>query len=162
MTVKDLLKMSHEDLDALFKTLKSGPIPDGLAKGTAIIGAGRSFSDEIAQLINIFAWQGKVFDAKRGVLVNKILPFGLKAIVATVSKAPSLIDQKECILIDYSATSLIAQRVRDEIRLIAPKMYLGKVYWERKPLVHFALELPEASTDASSRRRTRPVARRRR
>lgn len=162
MTVKDLLKMSHEDLDALFKTLKSGPIPDGLAKGTAIIGAGRSFSDEIAQLINIFAWQGKVFDAERRVLVNKILPFGLKAIVATVSKAPSLIDQKECILVDYSNTSLIAQRVRDEIRLIAPKMYLGKAYWDRRPLVHFALELPDAPSRAPSPRRKRPVVRRRR
>jgi hypothetical protein len=142
MTVKDLLKMSHDDLDALFKTLKSGPIPDGLAKGTAIIGAGRSFSDEIAQLVNIFAWQGKVFDAKRRVLRNKILPFGLQAIVATVSKAPSLVDQTECILIDYSNTSLIAQRVRDEVRRIAPKLYLGKVYWDGRPLIHFALELP--------------------
>ena len=142
MNVKDLLKMSHADLDALFRTLESGPIPDGPAKGTAIIAAGSVFSEDIAALVNIFAWQGKVFDSKRGVLRNKILPIGLNAIVATVYKDPSWIDQKECIVIDYSDTSLVAQWVRDEIRLISPGFYLGKVYWDRKPLIHFALELP--------------------
>jgi hypothetical protein len=141
MDAKDLLKMSHADLDALFKTLDSGPIPNGPAKGTAIIAAGSAFSDELAELVNIFAWQGKVFDAKRGVLRNKILPFGLNAIVATVYKDPSWIDQKECIAIDYSDTSLVAKWIRDEIRLISPGFYLGKVYWDRKPLIHFALEL---------------------
>ena len=142
MNVKDLLKMSHADLDALFRTLESGPIPDGPAKGTAIIAAGSVFSEDIAALVNIFAWQGKVFDSKRGVLRNKILPIGLNAIVATVYKDPSWIDQKECIVIDYSDTSLVAQWVRDEIRLISPGFYLGKVYWDRKPLIHFALDLP--------------------
>jgi hypothetical protein len=35
----------------------------------------------------------------------------------------------------------VVQWVRDEIRLIAPQLYLGKVYWAKKPLpVHFALE----------------------
>jgi hypothetical protein len=35
----------------------------------------------------------------------------------------------------------VAQWVRDEIRLISQGLYLGKVYWDRKPLIHFALEL---------------------
>ena len=91
-------------------------------------------------MVSLFAWQGKVFDAKRGVLRNKILPFGLNAIVATVYKDPSWIDQRECIVIDYSDTSLVAKWVRDEIRMISPGFYLGKVYWDRKPLIHFALE----------------------
>jgi hypothetical protein len=142
MYVKDLLKMSSADLDALFKTLESGPIPDGAAKGTAIIAAGSAFTDELAELVNIFAWQGKVFDPKRGVLRNKILPIGLNAIVATVYKDPSWFDQKECIVIDYSDTSLVAKWVRDEIRMVSPGLYLGKVYWDHKPLIHFALELP--------------------
>jgi len=140
MDVKELLKKSHDDLDVLFKTLESGPIPDGQAKGTAIIAGGSSYSDELADLVNIFAWQGKVFDAKRGVLRNKILPFGLNAIVATVYKDPSWIDKKECIAIDYSDTSLVAKWVRDEIRMISPGFYLGKVYWDGKSLIHFALQ----------------------
>jgi hypothetical protein len=34
---------------ALFKSLESGPIPDGPAKGTAIIAPGSSFNDELAE-----------------------------------------------------------------------------------------------------------------
>jgi hypothetical protein len=140
--VKNLLKMSHADLDTLFRSLDSGPVPDGPAKGTAIIAAVSAIVDELAEFISLFAWQGKVFDAKRGVLTNKILPFGLNAIVATVFKDPSWLDQKECLAIDYSQTSLVAKWIRDEIRQVSPTLYLGKVYWDRKPLIHFALEFP--------------------
>jgi len=80
-----------------------------------------------------------VFDARRGVLTNHILSVGLNAIVATVYKDPSWLDQKECIAIDYSQTSLVAKWVRDEIRQLADGMYLGKVYWDGRPLIHFAL-----------------------
>lgn len=140
MTVRELLEMSQAALDDLFKAAEPGPIPDGEAKGTAIIAPGTRFSDEIAQLVSVFAWQGKVFDAERGVLRNHILPFGLKAIVATVYLGDSWLDQKPCIVIDYSDTSLIASRVRDEIRLIEPGLYLGKVYWGEKRAIDFALE----------------------
>jgi hypothetical protein len=54
--------------------------------------------------------------------------------------ANSLADGKPCIVLDYSKTSMVAQRVRDEIRLIAPNTYLGKVYWDNKPTIHFALQ----------------------
>jgi hypothetical protein len=140
MNAQDLLRKSNAELDDLFKSLESGPIPDGAAKGTAIIAPGTSYSNELAELVNIFAWQGKVFDAKRNVLRNKILPIGLNAIVATVYKEKSWLDQKECIVIDYSETSLVAKWVRDEIRMIDPKLYLGKVYWDGKAAIHFALE----------------------
>jgi hypothetical protein len=60
--------------------------------------------------------------------------------VATVYKDPSWFDKKECIVIDYSETSLVAKWVRDEIRMISPGFYLGKVYWDGKPLIHFALQ----------------------
>jgi hypothetical protein len=74
------------------------------------------------------------------VLRNRILPFGLNAIIAKVYKAPSWLDGKECIALDYSATSLLAHWIRDEIRLIAPRLYLGKVYWSKKRLIDFAIE----------------------
>jgi hypothetical protein len=98
------------------------------------------FSPDIANAINIFAWQGKTFDGKHGVLRNRISVLGLNAIVAEVYKGPSWLDQKECIILDYSKTSTVAQWVRDEIRQIGPKLYLGKVYWKDKRLIDFALE----------------------
>jgi hypothetical protein len=138
--VQQLLKMSQEQLDALFTASPAGEIPDGEAEGTAIVAPGTAYSANIAKFINNFAWQGKVFDAKKGVLRNKILPLGLNAIIAKVYKGESWLDRKQCIVLDYSDTSLLAQWIRDEIREISPGVYLGKVYWGKQRLIDFALE----------------------
>ena len=135
-----LLSMSQTQLDDLFRASPPGDIPNGSAKGTAIIAPGTAYSPSIAEVINLFGWQGKVFDAQKGLLKNKILMFGLEAIVARVYKAPSWLDDKECIVLDYSDTSVVAHYIRDEIRLIGPNFYLGKVYWDRKRLIDFCLQ----------------------
>jgi hypothetical protein len=140
VTVDDLLGMQQKQLDDLFSAHEAGPIPDGEGEGTAIIAPGTPRSKTLARMVNHFAWQGKVFDSKHGTLRNHILPFGIRAIVAQVYKDKSLLDGKECIVLDYSQTSTLAGWVRDEIRLIAPKLYLGKVYAHEKRLIDFALE----------------------
>lgn len=139
--VQQLLRMSQQDLDALFTASDAGPIPEGEADGTAIIAPGTIYSLEIATFIKYFAWQGKVFDPAAGQLKNRIGPFGLNAVIANIYKAPSWLDGKECIVLDYSQTSVVAHWIRDEIRLIqAPGLYLGKVYWDKDRLIHFALQ----------------------
>ena len=142
--VAQLLKMTQTELDDLFKASAAGPIPDGQADGTAIIAPGTVYSAEIATLIGYFAWQGKVFDAKAGYLKNRILPLGINAIVAKVYKAPSWLDGKECIVLDYSETSVVAHWIRDEIRLISPQFYLGLVYFDKTRLINFALKFQAA------------------
>jgi hypothetical protein len=146
MTPADLMRMTQAQLDDLFKSKAAGAIPNGEAKGTAIIAPGTVFSSEIAEFVSVFAWQGKTFDGKRGVLTNRILPLGLNAIVAEVYKDPSWLDGQECIVLDYSKTSLVAHWIRDEIRQIEANLYLGKVYWDRKRLIDFCLEFPAAQT----------------
>lgn len=138
--IERLMDMSQKDLDALFSSVPAGDIPEGEAEGTAIIAPGTRFSPLIARFINSFAWQGKVFDAQKGVLRNRILPFGLNAIIAKVYKDKSWLDGKECIVLDYSETSLVAQWIRDEIRAISPGVYLGKVYWDGARLIDFVLD----------------------
>ena len=139
--VSQLLKMSQAELDALFTQSEVGPIPDGQAEGTAIVAPGSNFSQNIAKFVSVFAWQGKVFDANAGLLRNRIGPFGLNAIIAKVYKAPSWLDGKECIVLDYSETSMLTHWIRDEIRLIEPPgLYLGKVYWDKARLIDFALQ----------------------
>ncbi|MGH8796736.1 MAG: hypothetical protein ACREXI_06745 [Caldimonas sp.] len=135
-----LMAMSQSELDDLFRASPAGPIPNGPAKGTAIIAPGTTFSPAIAEVINHFGWQGKVFDAEKGVLKNRILVFGFEAILAKVYKGPSWLDNKECIVLDYSETSLLAHYVRDEIRLVGPGFYLGKVYWAKDRLIDFCLQ----------------------
>ena len=138
--VPKLMKMSQAELDELFTKSPTGEIPDGEAEGTAIVAPGTNFSPDMARIVSLFAWQGKSFDAKKGQLKNRILPFGLNAIIARVYKAPSWLDGKECIVLDYSDTSLVAQWIRDEIRQIGPGLYLGKVYWNKTRLMDFALK----------------------
>lgn len=139
-SVPQLLKMTQVQLDELFTKSTAGKIPDGEADGTAIVAAGTKYSGEIAKLVNHFAWQGKVFDGKKGLLKNRILAFGFHAIIARVYKGPSWLDGKKCIVLDYSDTSYVAHWIRDEIRQIGPGLYLGKVYWDKKRLFDFALK----------------------
>jgi hypothetical protein len=139
-----LLSMSQQELDELYSSSPAGDIPNGEGHGTAIISPGTIFTPEIAALINTFAWQGKTFDAAHGTLTNRILPFGLNAIIAQVYKSQSWFDGKECIVLDYSQTSLVAEHIRDEIRQIGPGMYLGVVYWHKTRTMNFALRFPTA------------------
>jgi hypothetical protein len=134
------MAMTQDQLDDLFKGSAAGDIPNGEAKGTAIISPGTRYSEEIAEIVSHFAWQGKTFHADKGYLKNKILAFGIEAIVAKIYKAPSWLDGKECIVLDYSDTSLLAHWIRDEIRTIGPNLYLGKVYWGKKRLIDFCLQ----------------------
>ena len=137
---RQLLTLSQRQLDELFSASAAGRVPDGEATGTMIIAPGTSLSPAIARLISLFAWQGKIFDAAQGVLRNRILPFGVSAVSARVYKEASWLDGKECIVLDYSESSLVARQIRDEIREISPGVYLGKVYWGRRRLIDFALE----------------------
>jgi len=142
VTIPDLLKMSQAQLDQLFTNSPPGEIPNGEAEGTAIIAPGTELEETAAKFIHLFAWQGKVFDAATRHLKNKILPMGLKAIIAEIYPAKSWFDGNDCIVLDYSKTSLLAHYIRDEIRQVGPGVYLGIVYWGKKKLIDFALKFP--------------------
>ena len=139
-TVAQLLNMSSDSLDNLFRESLPGDIPNGEAQGTAILAPGTKYTEEIAEMVNHFAWQGKNFDAATGTLKNRILPLGLSAILAKVYRGESWLDKKDCIVLDYSETSMLAHWIRDEIRTIGPGMYLGVVYWDTTKLIHFVLQ----------------------
>ena len=148
MEIADLMKMSQPELDELFKKSPPGPIPAGDSSGTAVVWPGTFWSRLIARFVHDFAWQGKVFtmnpDGKGATLQNKITVAGVQAIVARVYYTPSWLDGKECIVLDYSKTSLFARKIRDEIRLVdeGNRIYLGKVWWGKKRLIDFALQFP--------------------
>lgn len=141
-----LLKMSQAQLDDLFRNSSAGNIPCGEGMGTAIIDPGTKLSEIAARFVHIFAWQGKVFDPEKGVLRNEILPIGIQAIVAKVYRGASWFDQKECVVLDYSQTSLVAHWIRDEIREVAPGLYLGVVFWDKNKLINFTLDFRHHET----------------
>jgi hypothetical protein len=141
--VPDLLDMPERELEELFRKSPAGEVPDGEADGTVLVAPGTNLSDPAAKLLHLVAWKGKVFDREKGELSNEIGPLGLKAIRAKVYKEASWLDGKEAIILDYSETSLVAQWIRDEIREVAPRLYLGLVFWERAKILHFALKFDE-------------------
>ena len=140
ITVSRLLDMSQDELDELFRTSPPGEIPDGEGAGTAIVGPGTPLADIAAKVVQQVAWQGKVFDRAGGVLRNKVGPVGSEEIIARVYPENSWFDQKPCTVLDYSQTSEVAQKIRDEIREIAPQTYLGIVYIGDQKTINFALE----------------------
>jgi hypothetical protein len=138
-TARDLLRMSQSELDDLFRRSPPGAIPNGDTRGTAIIFPGTRAGWLKARFARWLAWRGKVFDPRRRTLVNKITMFDIRAIKARVYPAISWFDGREAIILDYSKTSLVARKIRDEMREVAPDLYLGQVYWGRARICNFAL-----------------------
>lgn len=149
MQMSDLMAMSQAQLDELFRRSPPGPIPEGDSQGRAIICPGTFWARLIARCVHDLAWQGKVFtkdpDGQGATLQNKVTVAGVQAIVARVYLTKSWLDGNDCIVLDYSKTSLFARKIRDEIRLVdaAGKLYLGKVWWGKKRLIDFALQFPK-------------------
>ena len=143
LDLPDLLKMEKEELDELFRQSPAGELPDGDADGIVLVEPGSEISGFSSRIIHLVAWRGKVFRRAKGDLKNKILPLGIKAVRAKVYKDPSWFDGKETIVLDYSKTSFLARKVRDEIREVSPGVYLGLVFWERDKIALFALKFSQ-------------------
>lgn len=140
VTLGDLTTMSLAELDDLFRRSPMGEIPDGDAEGTAIVAPGTELEGPILWFARWLAWRGKVFDRSRATLLNKVGPFGLHLIRARVYIAPSWFDGRPCIVLDYSKTSLLASKVRDEIREVSPGTYLGIVFYSGQKTINFVLQ----------------------
>jgi hypothetical protein len=128
------------ELGELFRSGTAGAIPDGHGKGTVLVGTGGRAARVAAALCYAVAWRGKVVNAREARLKNIVTPLRIQAIEAAVYKQDSWYDGETCIVLDYSRTSLLARRVRDEIREIAPGVFLGLVFWGRRHVLDFALD----------------------
>ncbi len=143
-TLTDLTRMSQGQLDELFHTSPPGGLPDGDAVGTAIVAPDTPVEGPVMWFARWLAWQGKVFRRSHGDLLNKVGPFGWHLIRAKVYPDQSWFDGQPAIILDYSKTSLVAHLVRDEIREVAPGMYLGIVYYGRLKTINFVLQFASA------------------
>lgn len=138
-TERVLLSMTNAELDRLFRASPAGVVPDGTMRGTVLALPGSPLAQPVAALTYAFLWQGKVVDRRRGVLKNRITPVRLRSIKALVSPAPSWVDARPCVVLDYSRTSTVARLVRDELRLVGPHLYLGVVWLSRRRVLWFTL-----------------------
>jgi hypothetical protein len=141
LTAHDLPSMRGKQLDALFANAPAGETPVGKGSGQALMATGTIAARPLLMITRLLAWQGKLFDGPSHTLRNLISPFGFKAITADVYVDASLLDGHPCIVLDYSKTSRVAGWVRDEIREVAPGLYIGLVYAGTRRLpIRFSLE----------------------
>ena len=138
----DLERLTNHELDDIFRASPAGELPAGVVRGRAYVFNGTKACRIIAKLAYWFAWQGKKLDPDRRGLVNRITPLRLPLIRATVYHGSSWVDDKECTVIDYSKTSVVARMVRDETRLVSPGLHLGVVWLWRRRVAWFSLRAP--------------------
>ncbi len=135
-----LIAATRPELARLFSSGRAGEVPDGRGRGTVLLGTGGLTARVAAGLSYALVWRGKVVNARAARLLNILTPLQVEAIEAMIYKQESWYDGAPCIVLDYSKTSFAARRIRDEIREIAPGVYLGIVFWGRRHVLDFALD----------------------
>jgi len=123
-TLDDLVNLSAAQLNQLYQQSGPGPVPTGRVVGRALYPDAKNprARSNAARI----AWQGKVFDPSTSTATNRF--FGVKAIKGNVYLGPSWYDGQPSMILDYEGTSRIYGDYRDEIRQIAPGLYLGLMY----------------------------------
>lgn len=132
--------MPKAELDQIFRASPPGPIPAGTSHGTAMLLPGSVLDGLLQLVVRAFFWKGKVFSPATGDLLNRIGPLGTLLIRAKVYPDSSWFDGGPAIILDYSATSVVARSIRDEIRQVAPAVYLGQIYLGKRRIGLFMLE----------------------
>ena len=160
LTATELPLLRGSQLDELFAGAPAGSIPVGLGRGQALIATGSFAARPLVSLVRLLAWRGKAFDSQGRTLLNVVSPFAVRAIKADVYLDDSRFDGLPCIVLDYSKTSRLAGWVRDEIREVAPGLYVGLVYVRsRRAPLRFALQFDVAPDRKTSDRITESAAR---
>ena len=136
----DLLNMSQEEIDEIYKQGSVGEIPDGDGQGIAIIAAGTIFVKIIALISKLFFWRGKFFYREQKFYLNKVTPFSIRAFKGEIYIETGRFDAEKTIILDYSQTSFIFQKVKEEMREISPGFYLAQVYIGDTRVSNFTLE----------------------
>jgi hypothetical protein len=141
--IRQLLRMSPEQLDGLYRQASAGPIPVGKARGNVLFLPGTAMAAPITRASKV-VWQGKVFQAEDGTAINKF--FGVRVIRGNVYYGESWMDGRPSIILDYQNTSLVYAKNRDEFREVAPGLFLGLMYARTSPRptfkMYFALQVP--------------------
>ena len=137
-TLDALIQMNTRELEARYR---KGRVPDSLEAlngsppGRMLAvggGADRGVAGNAIRRFagsNVFPWHGKTFHAdhtERGTGINRVAVLGERFPFETRIE-PSAIDGKPCILLDYDKPEnpFFIRAVRDELREIAPGLFLG-------------------------------------
>jgi hypothetical protein len=125
ITLDQLLQMSPPEIDAMYRQGSATAISEGPIRGTALLAPGTRRARLLSRGARL-VWQGKVFEPGQATAVNRF--FGMRIVRAQVYRGPSWLDGQPSLVLDYSQTSRIYADNRDEIREVAPGLFLGLMY----------------------------------
>lgn len=126
LSLDKLSSLSWEELDCLYRHAQAGRRPCGVMEGRVIYDNQQKHFKVKTAGANAL-WLGKEFDANQEMLINR-WRFG-KAVKAAVYPGTSWLDSQPALISDYRQTSpVIWRNVRDEIREVAPGLYLGAMF----------------------------------
>jgi hypothetical protein len=129
VTPERLLRMNECELLDLYRAGTVTAAPCGFADGWAIYKPGRASTVPRAHFTRAL-WKGKEFSADGTTMINHIGK--LRMIKADVFPGDSWLDGKPTLVFDYLCTSRLFSNVRDEVREVAPGVYLGLTYLRKK------------------------------
>jgi hypothetical protein len=135
-SLEQLARMSWPELECVYRQSPPGTIPQGYLRGRAIYRPGAPLTGTRSKLTHLL-WHGKDFCSADGTLINQWC--GVRAIRARVELGPSWLDGEPSIIMDYHGMSRVWADVRDEIRQVAPGLYLGAMYRRGSPCPRFKM-----------------------
>ncbi len=141
LTIESLGRMSAHQLESLYRDGKVFEPSDGFLKGRAFPKPDK-FGHQLRSETIGLVWKGKNIYTNDAIMLNQV---GKKQMVAaSISKEESWLDGKPSVIFDYAVGPKWAQKARDEVREIAPGLYLGIMYYRNCPCpkmaMFFALE----------------------
>ncbi len=125
VTLDQLLRMSPGELEVVYRQGTAAAIPQGRVRGTALLAPGTWRTRPLARGTRL-VWQGKIIEPGQATAVNRF--FGLRMIRGQLYQGSSWLDDGPTLVLDYSQTSRIYADNRDEIRQVAPGLFLGLMY----------------------------------
>jgi len=142
LSASSLIRMGGPELDSLYRQGASVSLPAGRVRGTALLAPGTRRNGAMASGTRL-VWQGKTIDATNAIATNRF--FGLPVVRAQIYQGTSWLDGAPALILDYSRTSRVYAQNRDEIRQIAPGLFLGLMYGRATPQpdlkMYFVLEV---------------------
>lgn len=141
LTVDDLAAMDESSLHAVYRGSGAGSPPRGRLRGTVIPIPGTKMADA-RRAAGRVVWQGKRIAPDGTNIKNRF--FGLPGVPGRLGQGTSWVDSRPSTIIDYSETSWIYRKYRDEIREVSPGLFLGVMHDRTvsppKVVMYFALE----------------------
>lgn len=135
-SIDQLLQMEPAALDELYRRSPAASVPAGKVKGRVLKYPGTRLAKPASRVARL-VWQGKVFKNDQAMAVNRF--FGLRVIKGRLYQGESWLDGAPALILDYQGTSRLYNAYRDEIREVAPGLYLGLMYERTQPSPKFKM-----------------------